>query len=130
MLCASATAGLFEHLGPFEHLAESPAARSLGEEILFKVLDAEPVVQTLGLEQRILARPRGRPRQDSHTDHLLHALAKSWGPNMALLPFLQHGVPIGAVSALPPSLQWPAKKPDSALPPDLEICEGNWKMGI
>ena len=47
---------------------------------------------------------------------------------MALLPFLQHGVPTGAVSALPASLQWPAKKPDSALPPDLEICEGNWKM--
>ena len=47
---------------------------------------------------------------------------------MALLPFLQHGVPTGAVSALPPSLQWPAKKADSALPPDLEICEGNWKM--
>ena len=47
---------------------------------------------------------------------------------MALLPFLQHGVLTGAVSALPPSLQWPAKKPDSALPPDLEICEGNWKM--
>ena len=35
--------------------------------------------------------------------HLLHALAKSWGdPDMALLPFLQHGVPTGAVSALPP----------------------------
>ena len=32
-------------------------------------------------------------------------------PDMALLPFLQHGVPTGAVSALPPSLQWPAKKP-------------------
>ena len=47
---------------------------------------------------------------------------------MALLPFLQHGVPTGAVSALPPSLQWPAKKPDSVPPPDLEICEGNWKM--
>ena len=46
-------------------------------------------------------------------------MAKSWGnPDMALLPFLQHGVPTGAVSALP----------DSALPPDLEICEGNWKM--
>ena len=29
-------------------------------EILFKVLDAEPVVQALGLEQRILASPRGR----------------------------------------------------------------------
>ena len=52
--------------------------------------------------------------------HLLHALA--------LLPFLQHGVPTGAVSALPPSLQWPAKKPDSMPQPDLEICEGNWKM--
>ena len=61
--------------------------------------------------------------------YLLQALAKSWGdPNMALLPFLQHGVPTGAVSALPPSLQWPAKKPDTAVPPDLEICEGNWKM--
>ena len=47
---------------------------------------------------------------------------------MALLPFLQHGVPTGAVSALPPSQQWPAKKPDTAVPPDLEICEGNWKM--
>ena len=60
--------------------------------------------------------------------HLLQALANSWGdPDVALLPF-QHGVPTGAVSALPPSLHWPAKKPDSALPPDLEICEGNWKM--
>ena len=49
--------------------------------------------------------------------HLLQALTNSWGdPDMALLPFLQHGVPTGAVSALPPSLQWPAKKPDSALP--------------
>ena len=55
--------------------------------------------------------------------HLLQALANSWGdPDMALLPFLQHGVPTGAVSALPLSLQWLAKKPDSALPPDLEIC--------
>ena len=34
----------------------------------------------------------------------------------------------GSVSALPPSLQWPAKKPHTAVPPDLEICEGNWKM--
>ena len=62
--------------------------------------------------------------------HLLQALANSWwgDPDMALLPFLQHGVPTGAVSALPPSQQWPAKKPDTAVPPDLEICEGNWKM--
>ena len=42
-------------------------------------------------------------------------------------PFLQHGVPTGAVSALP---QWPAKKPETAVPPDLEICEGNWKMAL
>ena len=41
------------------------------------------------------------------------------GMHSALLPFLQHGVPTKAVSALAPSLQWPAKKPDSALPPDL-----------
>ena len=35
-----------------------------------------------------------------------------WGdPDMAPLPFLQHGVPTGTVSALPPSQQWPAKKP-------------------
>ena len=58
-----------------------------------------------------------------HRLHLLQALANSWGdPHMALLPFLQHGVPTGAVSALL------AKKPDTAVPPDLEICEGNWKM--
>ena len=54
--------------------------------------------------------------------HLLQALANSWGdPDMALLPFLQHGVATGAVSALPPSLQWPAKKPETTVPPDLEI---------
>ena len=33
-----------------------------------------------------------------------------------------------ATVALPPSLQWPAKKSETAVPPDLEICEGNWKM--
>ena len=49
--------------------------------------------------------------------HLLQALANSWGDPLAI-----------SRVALPPSLQWPAKKPDSALPPDLEICEGNWKM--
>ena len=36
--------------------------------------------------------------------NLLHALAKSWGdPDMALLPFLQHGVPTGAPARSEPT---------------------------
>ena len=38
--------------------------------------------------------------------HLLSKLAESWGdPDLALLPFLQEGVPTGALSPLPCSLQ-------------------------
>ena len=53
--------------------------------------------------------------------HLLHALAKSWGDPDT------RSADRSRIS-LATSLQWPAKKPDSALPPDLEVCEGNWKM--
>ena len=70
-----------------------------------------------------MSREAGQP----YRLHLLQALANSWHePDMALLQFLQHG----AVSALPPSLQWPAKKPDSALPPDLEICIAVGKLNV
>ena len=60
--------------------------------------------------------------------HLLRQLAESWGdPDLALLPFLQEGVPTGALSPMPCSRQWPAKPPNTSALPELELCEGNWK---
>ena len=60
--------------------------------------------------------------------HLLRQLAESWGdPDLALLPFLQEGVPTGALSPMPCSRQGPAKPPNASALPELEVCEGNWK---
>ena len=47
-------------------------------------------------------------------------------PDLALLPFLQEGVPTG-LGPMPCSKQWPAKPPNASALPELEVCEGNWK---
>ena len=58
---------------------------------------------------------------------LLHALATaSNDPNLKLVPLLAEGVPAGAVSELPHSMQWPPK-PQADLPSELTECIGNWK---
>ena len=70
-----------------------------------------------------LAPDEGQPYRLS----LLHALATaSNDPDIKLVPLLAEGVPTGAVSELPRSMQWPPK-PQADLPSELTECIGNWK---
>ena len=46
--------------------------------------------------------------------------------DLKLVPLLAEGVPTGAVSDLPRSMQWPPK-PQADLPSELTECIGNWK---
>ena len=70
-----------------------------------------------------LAPDEGQPYRLS----LLHALATaSNDPDLNLVPLLAEGVPTGAVSELPRSMQWPPK-PQADLPSELTKCIGNWK---
>ena len=58
---------------------------------------------------------------------LLHALASaSEDPGFRLLPLLAEGVPTGALSELPRSMQWPPKE-NADLPHELTECVGDWK---
>ena len=58
---------------------------------------------------------------------LLHALASACeDPDIKLLPLLSKGVPTGALSELPRSMQWPPKE-HADLPNELTECIGNWK---
>ena len=58
---------------------------------------------------------------------LLHALASaSDDPDIKLLPLLSEGVPAGALSELPRSMQWPLKE-HADLPHELTERMGNWK---
>ena len=68
-----------------------------------------------------LAPDEGQPYRLS----LLHALATaSNDPDLKLVPLLAEGVPTGAVSELPRSMQWPPK-PQADLPSELTECIGN-----
>ena len=70
-----------------------------------------------------LAPDNGQPYRLS----LLHALASaSDDPDIKLLPLLSEGVPTGALSELPRSMQWPLKE-HADLPHELTECMGNWK---
>ena len=50
-------------------------------------------------------------------------------PDMALLHFMEHGVPIGATSPIPTSHQWPpaTEQSDMEASTPLDLCDGNWK---
>ena len=58
---------------------------------------------------------------------LLHALASTaTDPDLKLLPLLAEGVPTGALSELPRSMQWPPQE-SSEKSVELLECIGNWK---
>ena len=69
-----------------------------------------------------LAPDEGQPYRLS----LLHALATASNPDLKLVHLLAEGVPTGALSELPRSMQWPPK-PQADLPSELTECIGNWK---
>ena len=48
-------------------------------------------------------------------------------PDQGLIPYLQQGVPTGALSDMPRSYIWPPKHNEVSTPPELEVCSKNWK---
>ena len=69
-------------------------------------------------------------RQQPYRLHILRLLgAVTDDPDMALLHFMEHGVPTGATSPIPTSHQWPPATEQSEMEAStpLDLCDGNWK---
>ena len=70
---------------------------------------------------------------ESQQPYRLHILrlvgAVTDDPDMALLHFMEHGVPTGATSPIPTSHQWPPATEQSEMEAStpLDLCDGNWK---
>ena len=74
----------------------------------------------------MLALTRGRT---AYRLHLLQVLANSWGTQTwPCCHFCNTGYRREPCQPCHPAYNGRPKKPETAVPPDLEICEGNWKM--
>ena len=86
--------------------------------ILFETIQ-KPVPSTLEPES-----------QQPYRLHILRLLgAVTDDPDMALLHFMEHGVPTGVTSPIPTSHQWPPATEQSEMEAStpLDLCDGNWK---
>ena len=86
--------------------------------ILFETIQ-KPVPSTLEPES-----------QQPYRLHILRLVgAVTDDPDMALLHFMEHGVPTGVTSPIPTSHQWPPATEQSEMEAStpLDLCDGNWK---